>query len=430
MTGRDPGSGLAGLAWRRTGGGYTLLLLLLSGAATSTLAGCAASSPAGAGRGRGPAGLPGSMEDYARPDEQPPPGEIFGPVDGEGSLSVILIDVGQGDAILIDPPGPRAILVDAGAGSGAGKAARELMQQEIERVDLFLATHAHDDHIGGFTALAKRFGVRLVLDPLYPQPGPAYESYLRHIRRSALSMLQARGGMGVQVGGDYLGVFEPASRDGTARGVVLGNEAAPREVRVRVPPELIPPDAVAGGPGAESAALPLEVQPPADLPLLDLRQGTVLRFYLPPEPFITDSRSNGNANSVVFRLSYKDVCMIFTGDAEAETEHLLRATVPAAELSCPVLKIPHHGGAYSSTDALLDGVKPQISLISAGRFNRYGHPAPQTIHKLVKRGSWIFRTDKMGTVRLRTDGTKIQVEIERTQEYWKRYFQRKKHQPR
>ena len=79
---------------------------------------------------------------------------------GRGSVDVTFIDVGQGDAILIRAPGGRIALVDAGE-SYPGE---QLRARGVEQIDLLVASHPHDDHIGGLYEIVERFPVRAYLD--------------------------------------------------------------------------------------------------------------------------------------------------------------------------------------------------------------------------------------------------------------------------
>jgi beta-lactamase superfamily II metal-dependent hydrolase len=65
---------------------------------------------------------------------------------------------------------------------------------------------------------------------------------------------------------------------------------------------------------------------------------------------------------------------------------------------CPTLKVGHHGSAYSSNAAFIGAVHPRIAIVSVGRHNLFGHPAPSTLETLHHAGASIFRTDECGAV--------------------------------
>ena len=73
------------------------------------------------------------------------------------------------------------------------------------------------------------------------------------------------------------------------------------------------------------------------------------------------------------------------------------------------LKVGHHGSATSSSGAFLDAVRPRIALVSVGQGNTYGHPSADVLHALSARGAQVLRTDRAGTVVIRTDGMHLFV---------------------
>ena len=74
-----------------------------------------------------------------------------------------------------------------------------------------------------------------------------------------------------------------------------------------------------------------------------------------------------------------------------------------------VLKAGHHGSATSSGERFIETLSPSITVLSYGRKNRYGHPAPEVKERLKEAGSEILETGKPGAVMIRTDGKKIRV---------------------
>lgn len=135
--------------------------------------------------------------------------------------------------------------------------------------------------------------------------------------------------------------------------------------------------------------------------------GVLFRFLGPEEPFISGTRSDINNNSLVFMLEFKSFHMLFTGDAGAEAERRLLAE--GNDLHADVLKVGHHGSAYSSTTEFIDAVHPRYALISVGLNNLFGHPAVGTLGKLAERGTRIYRTDRAGAITIETDGEAAEV---------------------
>ncbi len=140
---------------------------------------------------------------------------------------------------------------------------------------------------------------------------------------------------------------------------------------------------------------------------IDIGGGATITLLTPPDPPIAHSRSDVNANSVIVRLDYRAVGVLFAADAEPQTERWLLTS--GARLPAQVLKVAHHGGRYSSTAKFLRAVSPQAAVISVGVVNEYGHPTPEAIGRLERAHARVYRTDQDGTVTVETDGARIQV---------------------
>ena len=136
--------------------------------------------------------------------------------------------------------------------------------------------------------------------------------------------------------------------------------------------------------------------------------GVTFRFYGPLLPYLRGTRNDINNNSLVFRLEYGAFRMLFTGDAGAETERRLLAT--GDDLHASVLKVGHHGSAYSSTPEFLRAVAPRAAIISVGRDNLFGHPAATTLRALQDAGASVYRSDRDGAVTVESDGRSFSIE--------------------
>ena len=80
-----------------------------------------------------------------------------------------------------------------------------------------------------------------------------------------------------------------------------------------------------------------------------------------------------------------------------------------AELKADVLKVGHHGSASSSSLRFLKVVSPELSVISVGRGNEYGHPTPEALLRLGLVGTRVLRTDEAPAVQITLDGRKARV---------------------
>ena len=142
------------------------------------------------------------------------------------------------------------------------------------------------------------------------------------------------------------------------------------------------------------------VQPRAGM-VWHTNDGVTFAFVGPSLAFI-GGKNAINDNSVAFVLRYKQFRMLFTGDAGVTAEQ--RFLTEGIDLHADVLKVGHHGSAYSSSCDFIAAVHPKYAIISVGRNNLYGHPAPSTIETLQRFGVYIYRTDQNGAVTISSDG--------------------------
>ena len=135
--------------------------------------------------------------------------------------------------------------------------------------------------------------------------------------------------------------------------------------------------------------------------------GPVLLEVLHPPPAQWERQRVRNDDSVVIRLRYGDVEVLLTGDAGAEFESAFAPDLASAPLR--ILKVAHHGSRSSSSPAFLRAYQPDIAVVSAGRGNLFGHPAPEVLHRLNGIRAALFRTDRDGAVTLETNGRTIEM---------------------
>ncbi|MBA3804834.1 MAG: MBL fold metallo-hydrolase [Acidobacteria bacterium] len=301
------------------------------------------------------------------------------PTPSGAALEVHVLDVGQGDAILIIAPEDKqtkqrkVVLVDAGD-TGRGKIVIDAMKRyNVDHIDLFIATHAHADHIGGADEVINATSIKSVLDSSVPPPARPGDE-----------------GAANQNGGSRRGRSSSSGRN-TAE---LPTTKSYRDLL----------DAI-----GKSGAQYIKAEPGQKF---ELSGGAVINVLAPIQPFFTKDqlRSGGNepnANSVVVRLDYGKFSMLLTGDAEAQTED--RMISKDANLQARILKVGHHGSKYATSENFLKAVKPEVAVISDGGNNRYGHPSPDVLSRLKAAGVKLYRTDLQGEITITSKGEGYEI---------------------
>ena len=130
-----------------------------------------------------------------------------------------------------------------------------------------------------------------------------------------------------------------------------------------------------------------------------------VRVLHPPRPDWERQRVR-NDDSVVIELRYGDVSVVLPGDIGKEGETAVLAHLQPSPIT--ILKAPHHGSATSSTPELLNALEPDLVVFSAGRANRFGHPAPAVVARYRALGTTMFSTARMAVI-VDTDGKSVRV---------------------
>ncbi|WP_078413835.1 DNA internalization-related competence protein ComEC/Rec2 [Priestia abyssalis] len=125
------------------------------------------------------------------------------------------------------------------------------------------------------------------------------------------------------------------------------------------------------------------------------REGNFSFYVLSP----TGNEKSKNDQSLVLYTKLGGLTWLFTGDLELSGEEQLVKDFPA--LRADILKVGHHGSKTSSSSLFLDHIKPKAAIISVGKHNRYQHPHSSVIEEFEKRKILLFRTDEDGAVYFR-----------------------------
>jgi competence protein ComEC len=139
--------------------------------------------------------------------------------------------------------------------------------------------------------------------------------------------------------------------------------------------------------------------------------GVRVDIYSPKVPLFYGKafnlHSTMNNNSLVVKLTYKDVSFLFTGDIEEEAERRLANL--GSQLKSTVIKVPHHGSTTSSTKDFLKWVRPSYAVFCVGYKNRFGFPKKAVVERYKRLDCKSYRTDTDGAITMITDGKVIKV---------------------
>ena len=138
---------------------------------------------------------------------------------------------------------------------------------------------------------------------------------------------------------------------------------------------------------------------------IDMGDGVTLDALLPNKDV---SKATPHEGMLVLQLRYGSTTVMLTGDMEENLESEL-VFANDGGLASDVLKVGHHGSRTSTSLQFLDAVHPKYAVVSVGAGNKYGHPNSEVMGRLAGEGISTFRTDKDGTVTLRSDGEHLSV---------------------
>ena len=141
---------------------------------------------------------------------------------------------------------------------------------------------------------------------------------------------------------------------------------------------------------------------------IDLTSTVKLELLHPFDEASTNLRDRDvNDDSLVLKLSYGEVDILFTGDIERRAER--RLVESGMDLEAEILKVPHHGSKTSSSPEFLSLVRPEYGIFSLSARNPYKFPPRQILRRYRNFGCKVLRTDALGAIKLKTDGSRCWI---------------------
>ncbi|MBT3834803.1 MBL fold metallo-hydrolase [Candidatus Peribacteria bacterium] len=245
----------------------------------------------------------------------------------DGNMHVVMMDVGQGESILIRTPSDQTILVDGGPDYSILERLGEELSFFKRDIDLVILTHPDSDHSTGLSRVLDRYTVKNILMTGVIKDNPRYDSFLNEVYESGAKV-----------------IFAQSNND------------------------------------------------------LDLDDGAMLDIIWPLENMFGKSHKKPNNVSIVAKILWKDHELLLTGDIEKEAEKEI--LMQPIDISADILKVPHHGSKTSSSTGFIVAVNPSLAVVSAGKDNRFGHPARDIVSRYENLGAKVRSTSEEGRIEL------------------------------
>ena len=299
--------------------------------------------------------------------------------------SVTFLDVGQGDGCLVHTASGADLLFDCGSTSknevGENILIPALRYYGVTELDAVFVSHTDEDHMNGILELLeKREEYGISVRTLVFGAGTLSDEKMERLKEAA-GQKKEQEETGMQEAGK-----EDVGQDET------GQKKEQEETGMQ---EAGKGDVGQDETGQETGGEKVEI-----LFLSageELCTGDATVTILLPEK---GTEGSGNEFSMVQLLTLPDCRILFTGDIGWDQEQQLAEKIKTSgeKLRPDILKVAHHGSAYSSDMQFLREIGGGMAVISCGKRNRYGHPAKETLERLKDAGFTVWRTDRQGAV--------------------------------
>jgi competence protein ComEC len=260
-----------------------------------------------------------------------------------GEMRIHFLDVGQGDCTLIELPDGKVALIDGGDATErtAQTVLRRLNALKIETIDYLIVTHTDNDHCGSLKKVVEQ---KRILNAYLPATKPEKEGHI------------------------YAGFYQEILEENCA--TVLSSR------------------------------------------IVDMSGANYTFTFVYPYSLDVLDVENYNGQSSIVWLDYLGISTIFMADATESVEELLMRDSNLGLLenievdldSTEIIKVGHHGSAYSTSLDFLQYLNVNTAVISCGVNNPYGHPTEKVLDNVALVGAELYRTDVHGTVMISVKG--------------------------
>lgn len=253
----------------------------------------------------------------------------------DNQLRLVFCNVGQGDAMLIQQ-GFTQVLIDGGPDKHVLSCLGKYMPWFDRDIELIVATHPDSDHIGGLYDVFLRYDVARLLRSEEQRSTAVFNDLERLIKAE-------------KIGG--LTEFRPMN------------------------------------------GLSFSLDHVSKISVISLFTENMLQ-----DSDVVDSYQNQSTNNRSIGLIFEcgQTKALLMADIEEEMEQSMMSKGLLMDVN--ILKVGHHGSKSSTSTDFIRTTLPETSIISVGENNKFGHPSPEVISKLLDQGSKIYRTDQDGDV--------------------------------
>jgi competence protein ComEC len=284
------------------------------------------------------------------------------------SAQLVVCDVGQGDAIIIQQ-GLFQVLIDTGPDESVLACLNRHLPIFDKKIDVLVLTHYDDDHIGGFSSVAESYQISTIFAPLSDQK--ENQAFLE-LNRVFFDLIE----QGTELKQPILGqqmAYQHFSLD----------KHEPQLLFTFLTPTDLEWDFLQSFHFFQAESRLPETR------LSALNQENLKNFI---------KKESTNDRSIALLLEYGQLRIFLSGDLEEKGELSILKSALIDQVD--ILKVAHHGSKTSSSGIFLSQVRPELALISVGKNNKFSHPSLEVLANLRAVFSQVIRTDQIGDIKI------------------------------